>query len=41
MQSKFKRLISWLDLFLESPLFLSVMKKYSPWEVVDKEPLLT
>ncbi|WP_419421217.1 glutathione S-transferase (plasmid) [Legionella sp. D16C41] len=40
MQSKFKQLISWLDFFLESPLFLSVMKKYSPWKVGDKEPLL-
>lgn len=41
MQSKFKRLIFWLEVFLESPLFLTVMKKYSPWKVGDKEPLLT
>ena len=40
MQSKFKRLIFWLEFFLESPLFLSVMKKYSPWKAGDKEPLL-
>lgn len=40
MQSKFKRLIFWLEFFLESPLFLSVMKKYSPWRAGDKEPLL-
>jgi glutathione S-transferase len=41
MQSKFKRLILWLEFFLESPLFLSVMNKYSPWKLGDKEPLLT
>lgn len=40
MQSKFKQLIFWLEFFLESPLFLSVMKKYSPWRAGDKEPLL-
>jgi glutathione S-transferase len=40
MQSKFKQLIFWLEFFLESPLFLSVMKKYSPWKAGDKEPLL-
>ena len=40
MQSKFKRLIFWLELFLESPLFLSVTKKYSPWKAGHKEPLL-
>jgi glutathione S-transferase len=40
MQSKFKRLIFWLEFFLESPLFLSVMRKYSPWKVGDKELLL-
>jgi glutathione S-transferase len=40
MQSKFKRLIFWLEFFLESPLFLIVMKKYSPWKVGDKEPPL-
>lgn len=41
MQSKFKRLTIWLKFFLESPLFLSVMEKYSPWKAGDKEPLLT
>lgn len=41
MQSQFKRLIFWLEFFLESPVFLTVMKKYSPWKVGDKEPLLT
>ncbi|HAT1720788.1 TPA: glutathione S-transferase [Legionella pneumophila] len=41
MQSKFKRLIFWLEFFLESPIFITVMKKYSPWKVGDKEPLLT
>ncbi len=41
MQSQFNRLIYWLEFFLESPLFLSVMKKYSPWKAGDKEPLLS
>jgi glutathione S-transferase len=41
MQSKFTRLISWLEFFLDSPLFLCVMEKYSPWKTGDKEPLLT
>ena len=41
MQCKFKPLIVWLKFFLESPLFLSVMRKYSPWKAGDKEPLLS
>lgn len=41
MKSNLKHLIVWLELFLKSPLFLNVMKKYSPWKAGDKEPLLT
>ena len=40
MQSKFNWLIDWLEYFLQSPLFLSVMKKYPPWKAGDKEPFL-
>lgn len=41
MQSHLKQLIVWLENFLESTLFVSVMKKYSPWNPGDKEPLLS
>ncbi len=40
MQSNLKPLITWLAFFLDSPLFIIVMKKYSPWKTGDIEPLL-
>jgi glutathione S-transferase len=30
-QSSYPRLIQWLDIFLESDLFASIMEKYKPW----------
>ena len=38
INSEYKQLIAWLEFFLQSPLFTSVMKKYPVWKAGDKEP---
>lgn len=40
MQSSLDKLIAWLTFFLDSPLFMRVMKKYPPWKAGEQEPLL-